>query len=250
MHTACITFEAHATRTSITRSDLFILLYVPMVIVTMIGLTAALRPVEALVERLTIIGPSAIALTTLQLANASTIQSSINVSNVNGLATPTRLLIASYVFMLLPVLHTSLALCIYDDKGQRLWPVHTLLPQQQLRRREHTMSCAGHRSTLTIRLLFTLLLLAYSCCCLYMIVPPVRPAALQISNIDDVSITNSPYAVQSTNALAERLAHNNITDATAWVSRMASLMVSALFVRSFACKLMHAQHDTHHACIK
>ena len=161
-------------------------MYVPTVLVTMIGLTAALHRANDLVGRLTIVGPSAIALTTLQLAIASNVQSSINISSLNGVGVPTHLLIASYAFLLLPVLQTSILLFMYGGNKRKfkgsIW-----------------------RSKAIVRLSIALLVVLYTISCILIILlPAIKPAALQPSVKDHVSTTSSPYAAQSVHALSDR----------------------------------------------
>ena len=158
-------------------------MYVPTVLVTWIGLTATLHRANDLVGRLTIVGPSAIALTTLQLGFADLLQSWIGESSVRA---ATHLFITSYVCLLLPVLHTSILLFVYgDDKikfAGSIW-----------------------RSKYVVRLSFALLAIFYAICCILFIMRPAsKPAVLQPSVREHVSTTSSPYAAQSVHALSDR----------------------------------------------
>ena len=146
-----------------------------------------------LVGRLTIVGPLAIALTTLQLAIASNVQSSINISSLNGVGVPTHLLIASYVCLLLPVLHTSILLFIHGDD-------------------EIKFAGSIFRSKAIVRLSFALLVVGYIIACILIIMHPAsKPAVLQPRVREHVSTTSSLYAAQSLHALSDRSTRNRST---------------------------------------
>ena len=152
----------------------------------MIGLTAALHPAYDLVGRLTIMGPSAIALTTLQLAIASNVQSWISISSLNGVGVPTHLLIASYVCLLLPVLQTSIWRVMYGDD-------------------ETKFEGSIWQSKANVRLSFALLVVLYTISCIWIIwLPAIQPAALQPSVRKHVRTTSSHYAAQSVHAFSDR----------------------------------------------
>ena len=112
---------------------------------TLFGLTSLLCPAIEIVNRLTIVGPSGMALATLQGTLAQSSRQAINPTSLTALPWPSRLVLFSYVFLLFPVLQTMLALL---------------------------SELAALQSLCTRRQIFTMMLIAYLICTGICIISP------------------------------------------------------------------------------